>query len=80
MSKLDDIINHIGSPWGEGAIYSHAQDTSHIDSDEEKELMKSDIKALFLELIDQVLRELPDEPTNQVNYTVSKLRQKVEEL
>lgn len=61
MSKLDDIIFCIGSPWGEGATYERTrlksmeeeglEASSHMSRDEEQ-AMKADIKALMLELIE----------------------------
>lgn len=83
MSKLDDIIHCIGSPWGEGATYERdrlkAMDdeglerSSHMSSDEEQ-LMKSDIKELFKELIGE------DEETRRTWEYQDELRKKVEEL
>lgn len=61
MSKLDEIIYRIGSPWGEGATYDKSrtpesfkeeglEPSSHMSWNDEA-AMKEDIKALMLELI-----------------------------
>jgi len=50
MSKLDDIVKHIGSPYGEGATYDHNNDNSHLD-ESDADLLRQDIIELILDLI-----------------------------
>lgn len=74
MSKLDDIVSHIGSPWGEGATYGHDQDTSHLD-ELDQTLLKQDIKRLMLDTLAQAFNEGGDivEKTNAFIKIVNEL-------